>query len=305
MEDNKRDQECTEDESSESTVEALEAKQSALRHRVGRAADKLENAITSSRPAKLTIGLGALLGAFYVYQTTADRVTEWYQTYFGWTDQVETALESLRADLRLDEFTRILGRPPRMSFSSKRLIFERKEKEDIELIAHVYQSRGYWVQAIVDELETVLRFTVTVCHEDLHPQWKLWDGGRYVTVILGKSKFVGPDIFAPRSVDWYISGATANSFINGFYSGGNATQYLTFHWGLNDICNFGDESTNWSSLINSEPEGKLSAEAIETLEKLTINSFGVTGARGSWEHDIKFQIGVDRVWVRTIAEDFE
>lgn len=188
--------------------------------------DWLSDLLTKNRLALSILALSAMVGAVVGLGSAGRGAYRWYDHTFRWEDRVERRLELLRANVRIGEFDKLLGDP--------RITLPSESKKSVQ---HLYQGRGFWVQAVADTTGTVVMFAVTACDEALKPSWKIRDGdGRPATLALGTAPIVFPPLEPWAEYLWFFSGATGNSYIYSLYGGGNPTEYQKYAWGYNDLC---------------------------------------------------------------------
>jgi hypothetical protein len=161
------------------------------------------------------------------------------------------------------------------------------------------------VQAI-SKGETVQLFTVTVCDRTLHPSFP---GSPGTSIRLGISTFLYlhlPDAKARYN----YSGATANSNFIDALGFGNPGNYKTYFWGLDDACP--DWPTEEDRLVtegamrwtkySDRYVGRASRTVVRTFRRYAVlNTYGEAGVFVDVRPiEKRFQIGVDRILVRTV-----
>jgi hypothetical protein len=106
---------------------------------------------------------------------------------------------------------------------------------------------------------------------------------------------------------YYISGATANSYLFESVSGGNPTQYKMYAWGVNFSCPSFSTNSNEASAVSAELVGKgyegptsEASPAIQEFRKATIiNTYVETAPFADLVYGDQGDLGVDRLLIRT------
>ncbi len=272
----------------------------------------LPTLLAKSRLALVLLALSAFVGAVVTVGSAARTGYRWYDSTFRWETRIENRVQSLRANVRIDEFDEILGRP-RITVAS----------DSGKSVQHIYQGRGHWVQAVADGNGTVVMFAVTVCDAGLHPAWQMQDGhGKYSTLTLQKDHILFDPLASLSEYMWFFSGATANSYIYSLYGGGNPTNYRKYGWGYNDVCRDRppgqlvemDAATrlkHWTSTPAERrgedefatPTASIPFELRDGFSQIPANTFFVFGITKFGDDDAhEFQIGADRILARTLVE---
>ena len=252
--------------------------------------------VNKSVVSQLLIGIAAVIGALVVIGASGRQLWRSYDEHFRWARHVNHTLESLRPNTTVDEFDERLGRPRIVTRSPSGLTTQR-----------IYQGRGYWVQAVADETQSVVMFAITACDDRLTPSWKVWNGrDGYVSVVLNSTSVVNELPIAEAEYKWYVSPATANSYVYAHYGGGNVTKYLSYAWGANDACRgkgLQISAADRAALAGSHELGEakshtrltgLTSEATSALSHVVANTFAIYGLQQSPEN-LEFQVGADRV----------
>jgi hypothetical protein len=255
--------------------------------------------------SRLLLGIAALVGAIVTIAAAGHQVWTWYDNHFRWITRTEHELESLRANVTVEEFDTRLGRPRILTPAQSSPMTQR-----------IYQGRGFWVQAVSDQSQSVVMFSVTACDRRLKPSWEIWNGrDRYVKIVVNVTTVANSLPLKPTYYEWFISGATANSHIYAHYSGGSTTNYLSYAWGQNDACQaeaLSLSKEDYQILSQYDHEGAAPTandllpqrpapppEVQDALSRATINTFAIFGIRQKPE-GFPFQIGADRILTRTL-----
>lgn len=261
--------------------------------------------------ARVLFTLSAFVGAVVSVMTAVRSVDHWYDERFRWREVEERRIESLRPNVHVDDINRKLGRPRIVTPS-----------ESGEMTAHVYQGRGYWVQAVTDTSSNVLMVSTTICDLELRPTWRMWDSReKYVAVTANRSKAVPTGTVRPSGYQWQFPGATNNVYAFVLYSGGNPTNYQTYAWGFNDACEAdfsaipeGDPgdvlSDHWVSgeYEDTSASPPITEEIPASIERVyrqvDVNTFAIFGVMAEPEALVReFQIGANRILTRTLMHE--
>ena len=227
---------------------------------------------------------------------------EIYKNTINWRNTEEQIINKLSASINIAVFEKYLGIP----------VFVKSVEGATE---YSFSRRGYWVQAITDQSGSVLRYAVTVCDPSFKPRLQYNPVGKPVTIGVTTFSEVVESIDSIEP-DYFFGLATANNYMTerAFY--GNPSNYQTTWWGLNDVCNFyeniSDADREYLLNINfSDNENiDLSDQKINDIRIRTkINTFGISspfeGVASSSAINKKFQLGVDRVLLRTAPNQWQ
>jgi len=115
-------------------------------------------------------------------------------------EQEETNINTLSAGINIVKFKDVLGNP---------LFIAEGRKSDF--IEYTFKSKFSFIQAITDKNGTVDLYTVTICSDSFKP--KIQYNPIRTEVIIGKSTF--KDVAGNNTpiTHYFISGATANSYL--------------------------------------------------------------------------------------------
>jgi len=208
-------------------------------------------------------------------------------------------LETLHAGFTLAKFEEQLGPP----------IFQERDLE-AKVTESTFQRSGYWVQTISGRGGTVLFFSITSCDIAFAPTFKFAGG----SVTLNKSTFasVGSGPLGSVESKYFLSGATANSNFLDIAFGGNPGNYQTFVWGLDDAC------ISWLRLYENlftakllpfpnnrfdfrGPPARGGVAVLRFRHRAVVNTYGEAAPGVQLSELGRFQLGVDRIKVRTVS----
>jgi hypothetical protein len=268
-------------------------------------------------PALVLLGLLALIvGSVVSIGKSAADAWPVVSDPFLWTSREEAKLHTLSAGMSVGKFEETLG---------SAVLVESSQSGD--LTEKTYRGRGYWAQVIHDRAGTVKLYAVTACRDDFHPIFEGSLGGTFdpqlkrtielkVRAVLGQTRLseVGGTVKPTRS-DYYLSGATAPSYLFDIYSAGNPSNYKTYVVGWNGACGPNVEGLTdgltLEDVATLRPDNPTIAELrtrwpVNTFAETDANSdpddlsnrfvgqssFGGTGLR----------VGPDRIRVRVLPE---
>jgi hypothetical protein len=162
----------------------------------------------------------------------------------------------------------------------------------------------------------VLAYSVTSCNRDFQPTFNP-STSPAGPITLNKTTFLDVKMHDDASINIFISGATANSYVYQAIYQGNPSNYKTYAWGLNDACQWYPAAGNgnlplrweqWSA--SAEGRGfaahkKIGPNLNELLSSSAVNTYMETApfATDIFEKGLgelyPQQIGVDRIMVRS------
>lgn len=235
-----------------------------------------------------------LISSTVVVVGTVFHLWDWYSRHANWRTAEYRKLDSLIAGFSLEQFKTTLGSP----------IFVQVARKS-HLVESTFRGRGFWVQTISDNDGVVRSYAVTSCSRTFRPSFRLGTE----LLVLQQTTFaeVARQFGGGVVVDYFLSGATANSyFLESFY-GGNPTNYKTYGWGIDDACPARSDPYGYFGHrrpLFQEYHGELSGlprVAREFRAAAAVNTY-VETAPGADIEQIRrsFQIGVDRILVRTV-----
>jgi hypothetical protein len=176
------------------------------------------------------------------------------------------------------------------------------------MVENTYQRRGYWVQAISDQAGTVRFFSVTACDKKLTPRFAR-PGGPVIVLnrsTLSSSGIGGEAVYRPWT-------ATGNSYFYETAYRGLDGFYKTFAWGLDNVCPRWDAYYEQLQELGVIRTDLLARRDLRTADPrlrrfrsaVVANTYGETDPFSDVRVVTKeFQIGVDRLLVRTVSPEY-
>jgi hypothetical protein len=244
--------------------------------------------------------------------TTAIAVTgpitsaiHWYHHSHQWRQREYEKLTALRAGFTIQRFEEVLGEP----------VF-RQQSRDRKWEENTFEGRDYWVQAVADRVTgSVALYAATSCSRSFNPSFVLADG---TTIKLNHDTLgtIHGNLGFGSRAEYFAPLATADAHFIDIAYGGNPSNYKTYAWGFNDACvNLpGWESylpnTDWplgSDDAYHGPAGGGGPEIQAFRRRIPINTYAETSPTTGYDffrHPATtyrdFQIGVDRILIRTV-----
>lgn len=261
--------------------------------------DDLDHLIRQAPPIVLLFLIAVVLSSVITVGRASLAIRTWFRLRIRWRQREYERLRTLRAGIGLSKLEEILGQAP---------LFVRRSSNG-SLTEHTFRGRGYWVQAVTDgadnRAERVLMMAITACSLDFAPTIATPFG----EVHLNHSRFVdvGKD---PTSVQYFLSGATANSYFFDVFAFGNPGQYKMFFIGINDTCackaNYALRSTT-DSLRYYDGDPKPYSATDQEMAAFRRESIPNTYAEAAPLENVasvlsEFPIGVDRILARTLLD---
>lgn len=226
----------------------------------------------------------------------------WLRTQVLWREAEYAKLQTLKAGFSNGKFTEVLGSP----------LFRRPARKG-KLVENTYRGRDFWVQTVEDPTGRVVLYAITSCSWEFKPNFEIIGQNPHIQLNVSTLGDARAD-----EAHYFSSPATANSYYFDEYYGGNPSNYQTFVWGLNDACPdwFDETKRRFSGKDPSPmrpglkyPDGDSYKGPIRKREKwisrfrstAIVNTFAQT-APGVYLKDVlpSFQVGVDRILVRTV-----
>lgn len=225
----------------------------------------------------------------------------WYDQRYRWREREYAKLYALKAGFTPATYEKALGPP----------VF-RRTSADHHWLEATFRGRSYWVQIVWRRGSTATAyFAVTSCSRSFNPTFHLPDTTALTLnrTNLGTVRFASPtDAFA----DYSFPSATANAHFYDVSYGGNPGNYKTFAWGFDDACL---NMPNWTGYVPPRLEdsvystGRFQARvsSVSRLMQrfrrdLPINTYAETAPASNFaEAATEFQVGVDRILVRTVT----
>lgn len=225
------------------------------------------------------------ISSFFTILQGFSFVNNFYQNTFKWKEQEYIKINSIRPHMSQAKFNEVFGMPS----------YVRKNKKN--LMEYLYKKRSYWIETISNDSGEVLFYAITSCDKNFKPE--ITPNPIRRTIVLQEStlKSVGSDA---NSLNYFLSGATANSYFFDWYDWGNPSLYESVYVGVNDVCfPFGENIKNPDIFFKPadyiyDPKNS----EIDNFRRSTvINTYAESVSEASNLMDY-FQIGVDRVQVR-------
>jgi hypothetical protein len=246
--------------------------------------------------------LASLITAIGSCITAVLGIRDWQRSNQDWRPAEYRKLTQLRAGQTFEKFKEALGAPSFRTRSPK------------GIISNVFHPRKeYWVDARVDESNTVLAYAVTSCSDRFNPYFRFRIGGNWARVTLNEGSFFNVLAAAKASINdarlqVLTRTATAPEYAFAIYGSGNPTSYRTYGWGLNDACTPWmpkqvderlDRWGSWHKRHNGDTWGsKLQAADYRLLKSTSPNTYVETAPFTGIGTLYPEQIGVDRITIR-------
>lgn len=125
----------------------------ALEHR-GNWAERLQTSLLKHPTAILIALMVLFISQTFTITDGISRIQRFYFDTFAWRDVEEKVINSLSASIHIDKFREFLG---------TQLFVRKSRKSTKQHLEYVFKRKGYWVQAVTDDLGTVLLYAVTSC----------------------------------------------------------------------------------------------------------------------------------------------
>lgn len=216
--------------------------------------------------------------------------SKYYSSTYGWRSEEQATINQLSAAISISKFQEMLGAP---LFLRKSGVYEE----------YVFKRQGYWVQAITDNQGAVALYAVTSCDDTFKPLIRNNPAGK--SIQLRETTFKEVYDGGEPELHYFVSGATANSYLIEEAYLANPGNYQTIFWGYNDAC-----SNEWDEEIGLAELGSYLMEhgsRIDTKQSVidnfrsrnTFNTFAVSAPLVDAREILnQFQIGIDRIQVR-------
>jgi hypothetical protein len=257
------------------------------------------------------LSVAGVVSAVTIVAAAAISVYAWYERHYDWRDHAYHTLATLHAGYTREKFVDALGVPVFDRTSSRRHLREA-----------TFRGREYWVQIVSDRSGTVLMYSITSCADAFRPSFVIpgaASANKAVSgVTLNKSTFQsvlghGGGLGPYLPLDYYGSGATANSHFYDFFAGGNPSNYKTFGWGIDDVCP--GWFTEYARLykehvlpanVAAAYKGRLGRAPTwvrRFRRELHVNTYVETAPNVSLDSIQRaFQVGADRILTRTVDD---
>lgn len=216
--------------------------------------------------------------------TASPSASDWRETQYA-------KIGRLRGGSTLDYFRDLLGTPMFVTRS-----------RDGRFTQSLFQEPDYWVQAITDAFGTVELMAVSSCDLDFRPRFNGVSGATpsLGTIVLNETHLdqVGAE---PSKLHYFVSGATANTYLYDEYSFGNPGYYKTYFVGIDDACPSEPANAITDGLALTRDQAfDPNDDLVRTFRARAIaNTYGETGPNPDQDAVTAFQIGADRILTRT------
>lgn len=211
--------------------------------------------------------LAVLVAAVGTLGNAAGWIRQTIDDHIRWRNAETETISSLQSGVTMMRFDELLGAPMFMNQLSNQ--------------AHrevLYQRRGYWVQAIISELDVVEFFSVTVCDERFRPTLTLRTGDQVtlnLDVLANMPESPSPEVLYESSM---LGG---NRFLE-FHGGGNPTDYRRMVIGLVDTCPgstlgefiWEEPYAEFLDTHNAQYHGPLRDDLHDVRQRSTVNTYG-------------------------------
>jgi hypothetical protein len=235
-----------------------------------------------------------MIGALITIGTFFNNINSYLYDNFFISRNISNKVNNLAAGQSINFFKQELG-----AEIIKRVVSE-------NYVEFVFRYKTAYIQVLSNKNDEVIYWAITYCDENpVKIQRTAFEGGGILgnEVFLNKSTFT--DIFKNERGDfqYFVSGATANSFAYESLYLGNPGAYQTFIIGVNDIC-YPDDFKYLSVTNDSSPE-----EIQNFRKNAKINTYAETEPFGgeeviplldAFQHgkEPSLSFGVDRIKVR-------
>jgi hypothetical protein len=211
----------------------------------------------------------------------------------GWRGFEEKIINSLNASISIEKFQETLGQH----------IFYREGENGYSEYVFERREGKYWIQAITDQQGVVVVYTVTSCDSSFRPRIRYSPRGKIIR--LGESTFKEAADGIGVGFNYFVSGATSNSYLIEEAYLGNPGKYQTEFWGIIDAC---DRTRFYDLYVPDLPGGLVTGELDindpildQFRGKFAINTYAISSPLAEIDIILEaFQIGVDRLQIRVV-----
>jgi hypothetical protein len=203
-------------------------------------------------------------------------------------DSEYAKVKSLRAGMYVGRFEQALGVP----------VFVRRSKDGTRL-EKTFAEPEYFVQTVEDSDGTVHLMAITSCTPEFQPTFVTPVGSVTLSSTTMKD-------FGNPTDHVYFVGGTSNTYFYDEYYTGNASGYKMYIVGVDDACNYhvpldavrkyGGQNIP-GQVTDPDPLALRQGAIVNTYAETAPMDFQLDMALGK---DPTFQIGVNRIWVRTL-----
>lgn len=234
--------------------------------------------------------ISIILSQIFIISEGFGKIAQTYKLTVGYDKEEEKVINKLSVFVNIDQFKKLLGVP----------IYINKAQDKSNLLEYIFFRKKYWIQAITDDIGSVQFYAITSCKNNFKPK---------ITNPMKQSESLVLNGSTYRDIQstglpshYFISGATANSYVFEEESLGNPGNYLTVFWGINDACPVNGNYFEYADF--NDNEGNVNEKKYSDFRNNTkINTFAVSSLLVDVEKILSnFQIGIDRVQTRTFNE---
>lgn len=214
--------------------------------------------------------LGSIFGTIIAANSVSSLIGAWYQDNLGWKSTERQKISRLSPNQNLQYVKSIAGEP----------VLSQSVNSNFR--EHIFRLRGSWIQVLVDRDQVVRLLNITTCNNNL--KLKINDMG--AEVLLGETLMseVTKDAnqYSLNETHYFISGATAASYLLDEFYLGNPGNYQTRYIGFTDACRGLDENEirlgRHVQEIELEPDRKKhDAETVDLIRsQQVINTYVIT-----------------------------
>lgn len=259
--------------------------------------EQVKALLAQTSPINIMNFIATIIGYLTIFIQAGRALYTFYNTHIDWKRAEEKRINSLRPGISIEKFREMLGTP-----LSRRT-------SDVDYIEYVFQQRGYWIQAITNKDDTVVLYAVTSADQRFKPRLKHNPASEYIR--LRQTTFKAAAGKTEPRLRYFISGATANSYLLEEVCLGNPSHYQTVLWGYNDACtNVWADDNVMRDLYEYLSSSALTPSIHDTLinkfrTQNTFNTFAVTAPLADVDEVLRAfpTIGVDRIWIRTFSNN--
>jgi hypothetical protein len=227
-----------------------------------------------TNPVTVVIVAAALLLSSTIAIVTF--VTDLAEQIIDWIDDEPdprlAQVAQLRGGMSLERFREVLGAP----------LFVTAPPSTDAYREAVFQGKGFWVQAIIDQHDTVQLWVISSCDESFRPTFSIILGVEAVDVTLHTSPMTVLDgrMHIDASI-YQIPGGSRPLRLFDLLSAGNPSGFVTYGVGVNDACPL-DSGPIQEMLVATEqnvfswdasPPDLTENAVVRMRETLKINSF--------------------------------
>jgi hypothetical protein len=257
-------------------------------------AEQLKAVIDSHPLVVLSTTVVGIIAIITTLSQALRKTFQYVRLRSNWKPIEEKTINSLTPGINIAKFQEVLGTH----------LFRRTSENGY--IEYTYKRRGYWIQAITDQEASVVLYTVTSYDQGFKPRLKNNPIG--VPIRLGTTTFKAAAGEHDPELHYFISGATANTYLMEKLYLGNPSHYQTVLWGYNDAGSIKLQDNtmllNLFSYLQGREQPPSLQDAVVNIFRAnnTFNTFAVSAPSIDISDILKsFQVGVDRIQTRIIS----